>query len=233
MSQITGGFIEYSEQREPNVFGSPKATARFDFGVPTGEAYAETAQLAATNARNYVRTLIGLSNAGAVAAEVRVPPSSTEAAAAPAAPGTKEAAAAALNAKDAAAKDPTTRKPRKAPGTTTAAAEPASAAGSAAGTADMANMDAAPASQPAAPASPASASDDMDAIFGDATPAKPISDVELNDAVQKKYKETGDSAAIRALTGTFVEKGKAVNGSNIPQEKRAEYLTALAALKKA
>jgi hypothetical protein len=212
MTQITGGFIEYSEQREPNVFGSPKATARFDFGVADGDTYEATAQLAATKARSFVRTLIGLANAGAVVDEVRVTPSSTAAAAAPAASGTKEAAAAAMNAADAAAPP---KRGRKA-SATIAAVEPASVAGSPAATA----------------AAPAPAADSMD-DFMTGEPAKPISDVELNDAVQKKFKETGDSASIRALTGTFVPPGKAVNGSNIPQENRAKYLEALAALKKA
>ena len=221
MTQITGGFIEYSEQREPNVFGSPKATARFDFGVADGDAHEVTAQLAANQARTFVRKLIGLTNVGAdVTASTGSSPLPAGQPSAPAASG-KEAAAAAMNAKD-----PTTRKPRKAPGTTADAAS-ASDAGSVAGTV------ASPAPvQQAAPASPASVSDSMDDIFT-SEPAKPISDVELNDAVQKKYKETGDSAAIRALTGTFIEKGKAVNGSSIPQEKRAEYLAALSELKKA
>jgi len=212
MPQITAGYILYSEQAQPGTFGSPKGEARFDFGVEEGADYTEIATLAAKEARTYVRKLIGLEKkaptpAGAVA------PASTSQGSPPAqaqvgvtvpastsVEGAKEAAAAAMNAADA--------KPRR--GRPPAAEKPV---------------------EVSKPATAAPIEDwEQAAAAAPAELVKQVTDSELTDAASRKYKALGQgdetSAKIRALSKEY-HGGPPKQLKDIPQEKRAEFLSRL------
>jgi len=185
MTQIVGGHITYSEQREPNVFGSPKAEAKFDFGVAEGEDYTAVANKAANEARRYVRVLIGLAKSG-----------------------TTEVEAAGASAEGAGSPPPASAKAASA----TAATAPASTA---------------------ATAAPAAVDDGFGAFLGEAV--KPISDVELNDAIKAihaklKAKNPSAGAELRTVAQKYIGEGKPLTVSNIPQEHRQTYLDDLAKL---
>lgn len=77
---------------------------------------------------------------------------------------------------------------------------------------------------------PAPAEDDLSALFGDEKAAtKPITDKELNDAVQAKNATLKNPSKIVALKEKFAGPlPKALR--DIPQEKRATFLTELSAL---
>lgn len=223
MTQITGGFIEYSEQLQPGTFGSPQAKAHFDFGVTEGESYEATAQLAAQQAKNYVRTILGLKKAEAPAAIATL-------ATAQPAPTTEHrletavgsAGASVLNDKEKLAQaagllaaPPAPKKARKA-ATPALVAEIAAATGQAisAGT----------------PGDDPSPIDELDEILGGSPePVQNFTDQELTQAVQAKNRVLKDAQKIYDLRTAYTgEPKKTVR--EIPKEKRAQFLKDLAAL---
>ncbi len=83
--------------------------------------------------------------------------------------------------------------------------------------------------KPAAdPAAIEDTNDSLDDILG--TPAKPVTDAELNAAVQAKNKAIKNPVAIKEVLGKF-NGGPGKVLADIPQEKRAEFLAELGALK--
>lgn len=81
-----------------------------------------------------------------------------------------------------------------------------------------------------APAASAPASDDLDSLLGDSSPApaEEITDQALTDAVTKTNKETKNPPAIRALVETYNPKpGDPFQLRQIPQDKRAEFIAKL------
>ena len=219
MTQITGGKIVYSQQKEPGVFGSPKAEVTFDFGVAEGDSYEATAKKAANEAKTFVLKLIGLAKADAAAPAAE--PAQSAPATAPA--NDKEKLAAQVVAQNTpAAAPPKARKPKAAP--TTAAAPSASAAGSAAdiaGASDIGDDD-------------TGGSEDDNGLGGFGleaeAPSTPISDEELNAAAQAKFKVLKDGAKIRAVAVKYIPNGKGPTWANVPQEHRAKVIAEIAAL---
>ncbi len=204
---ITAGFIEYSEQLQPGTFGSPQAKARFDFAIPDGESYEATSQLAAREAKNYVRAILGLKKAEAPAQPAPTTENRLEAAAAPAPQNDKEKLAQALVEKTT---PPAPKKGKKAPALTV---EPATGQAISAGD---------PGDDPKAPS-------DDDEIFGKTTEIVVVTDKELVDAAQAKNKALGDPEKILALRAKYAGPPPK-QMRDIPKEKRAEFLKELAAL---
>jgi hypothetical protein len=209
MTQITGGKIVYSQQKEPGVFGSPKAEVTFDFGVAEGDSYEATAKKAANEAKTFVLKLIGLAKADAAP---------TTADAAPV--NDKEKLAAAVIEANTPTKE---AKPRGRPkNPTTVSAPPATDAGSAAdiaGANDIGGGD----------------DDGEDNGLGGfgleaEVAATPISDEELNAAAQAKFKVLKDGAKIRAVAVKYIPNGKGPTWANVPQEHRAKVIAEINAL---
>jgi len=76
----------------------------------------------------------------------------------------------------------------------------------------------------------ASIVDEGDDLGDMLAPQEPVSDVELNDALQKKNAVLKNGALLRSVIKEFVPEGKSVNATNIPQEKRHEFLAKIKAL---
>lgn len=222
---ITAGFIEYSEQVQPGTFGSPQAKAHFAFAIPDGEGYEATAQLAAREAKNYVRTILGLKKAEPAAA-------APQPVILPATP-TADTGSAPLNDKEKLAAELVARTTPKA---TTKKRAPAAAVEAPTGQAisqGTAGDDPKPGSEETG-----DPTDDgnLDELFGDeskpAEPVKPvkiITDKELVEAVQKRNGIIKKPKEITALkekySGPMPKQLR-----DIPADKREDFLKELEAL---
>lgn len=234
MAQITGGLVsvEDSKPHSNDEYGRKKVRVDLSFAVGEGESYEATFDLASEAASNRVTALLNGVSLRVVAA------------------ATGDAATA--------AEEPKTRTRR----TKAQIAADAEAARKAAGSSDNPPANAPAASGEELPDDPTDGEehvihlpdetelpdgeelpDDATALEDDeftvqpdppAEEAKPITDADLNAAVQRKNADLAAPDIIRKLIATYNPDPKQVfQLRQIPAEKRAEFLTKLAALKKA
>lgn len=211
--QIVSGKVIFGRTVQPAQYESKKAEVEISFVLAEGEPLGDSLDIAGLMAKVKVLELVGLkpgSNqpAAAAAAGLKAVEAAVEEPAKDPpkpkvrqAPGQKEAAAAAMNARDASAKQTTAGQAEK--------------------------------QSPSESSASHKASDPDDALFDDA-PAAPITDNDLMkaaSAANARLQGTHQGAApqmIKALRDKFVSPPGRV--SDIPQEKRAEFLRQLEAL---
>lgn len=221
---ITNIKVTFGRKVKPGDYESADAIVELSGVVEEGEDAIVTLNHMAATAKAKALEMLGLKKSSQVAEAAPVtgsgavaPLPQAQPAGAASAPGTKEAAAASLNAADAAPK----RRGRP-PANPPAPAPVVSAATSVADISDISDI-----KQPEVSV----AADDLDSFLS--APAKPITDVELNDAAQKAFKKLNRPDAgstLRGIAQKLIPEGKALNIANIPQEKRQEYLDKITAI---
>lgn len=217
MAQITGGLVsvEDSKPHSNDEDGRKKVRVDLSFAVGEGEDYTTTFDLASEAATNRVTALLNGVSLRAVGGTTAETPASPPA---PAARRTRRTAAQieADNAAKAAGHSPS-----GSAGGEQTSDDPASISlpDETAGDDDTFDIE--------AEAPVAEESFDIEPDAG----GDPITDADLNSAVQKKNAEIKNPNAIRALIGAYNPDPKAAfQLRQIPADKRAEFVTKLAAL---
>lgn len=228
MAQITGGLVsvEDSKPHSNDEYGRKKVRVDLSFAVGEGEDYTETFDLASEAATNRVSALLNgtalrVVGGGGTSAEAETPASPP----APAARRTRRTAAQieADNAAKAAGHSPS-----GSAGGEQTSDDPASISLPDETPGDDDTFDIEAEAEAEAPVAEESFDIEPDA-GGD-----PITDADLNSAVQKKNAEIKNPNAIRALIGTYNPDPKsAFQLRQIPADKRGEFIAKLNALTKA
>lgn len=204
MGQITHGEIRYGENIKTGDYAGKKAEAVFGFKVDNDEDAAVQAGKALGLAIAHVNQALGLKNTTALATATI------------AAPRAEAVASAPKSGKDDVAEKERQKAAKAAEKAEKARAELAAKKTTAAD--EVADVD-----EPTADIS----------IEDEEPKAEPITDAALTDAVAKKNTEIANPVAIRALITKYAGDTPPIQMRKIPQDKRAEFLKDVAALKKA
>lgn len=233
MAQITGGLVsvEDSKPHSNDEYGRKKVRVDLSFAVGEGEDYTETFDLASEAATNRVSALLNGTAlrvvGGGTSAEAETPASPP----APAARRTRRTAAQieADNAAKAAGHSPS----GSAGGEQTSDEDPTANEANVIHLPDEGAVDGGDDfSIEPEPETPAEESFDIEP--DPAAGGEPITDADLNSAVQKKNAEIANPNAIRALIGGYNPDPKqAFQLRQIPADKRGEFIAKLNALTKA
>lgn len=222
MAQVTSGLVSIEDglKRAEEYAPPRKVRVELSFGVGEGENYEAIFDTVSQAASNRVQSLLhgpaisAVTSAAAEAGEPASPPATPPKRTRRTAAQIEADKAALLASETGASGDaPTSDDPAAIGGddlTTAKVADPADLS-------DLSEFDVRPTEAPSGGASPA-----------------PVTDADLNSAVQKKNAEISDPNAIRALIGGYnPDPTQVFQLRQIPADKRGEFLTKLAALTKA
>lgn len=234
MAQITGGLVsvEDSKPHSNDEYGRKKVRVDLSFAVGEGESYEATFDLASEAASNRVTALLNGVSLRVVAAASETPPAAEE-------PKPRVRRTKAQIAADAAAAAEAGGTPANKPANAPSASgeelpdDPTDGEEHVIHLPDETEL---PDDGEALPDDAAALEDDEFTVTPEpeADAPKAITDADLNAAVQRKNADLAAPDIIRKLIATYNPDPKQVfQLRQIPAEKRAEFLTKLAALKKA
>jgi hypothetical protein len=234
MAQITGGLVsvEDSKPHSNDEYGRKKVRVDLSFAVGEGEDYTSTFDLASEAATNRVTALLNGVSLRAVGGTTTTAAETPASPPAPAARRTRRTAAqiAADDAAKAAGHSPS----GSGGGAQTSDEDPTGNEANVIHLPDEGAVDGGDDTFDIEPEPETPAEESFDIEPDPAAGGDPITDADLNSAVQKKNAEIANPNAIRTLIGTYNPDPKsAFQLRQIPADKRGEFIAKLNALTKA